>query len=242
LDGALGEVYLLTTPENEAIYLHSCEIGGEERIMTLPSSQLEAVALQIDDPFVNLSLQTVADAYTLRFAAADRELLAPLATTETKAEPAPAPAEQEACVSAAETAAETAANAAAADEGEPPTTTLFCAAVYAAMLADGTADIEEFRLLNRLVPDSSRIAAGLTYLREHGTVSLLQTLDTALDQRQKLFLLANILEITMSDSVIHGTEKRLLRQFRDALHVQQDDYNALYEIVLLKNDTSVLNA
>lgn len=62
----------------------------------------------------------------------------------------------------------------------------------------------------------------------------------ALDEQQKLCYLANILEIAMVDGVFDSKEQALIRTFVNAAELPADKVRAVEDVLLMKNQLSVL--
>ena len=113
------------------------------------------------------------------------------------------------------------------------------ASLHAMIQADGAADPKELNLLRRLIDDPSVSAFGLKFLAAHGIEELLNRLNALLTPPQKLCLLANLLKVAMADGLLRSTEQRLLARFKEATGVSDRDYQALFDVLLLKNNLSV---
>ena len=225
LEGELGETYLLA--DAAALYLFSRKVGEEYRQHQFDLATIESLELSEDRPFAYLHLSVGGRRYSLKFSAMDLDGLQGFvalkgAAPTTPGESAPA-----------------APMPAAGEEVELTPVIGFCATVYAMIQADGNIDSEELRLLNRQVEDAGAIDQGLEYLRRHGPVELLEELRAMLDRRQKLCLIANLIEMSMVDGLLRTTEQQLLKQVREALAIGQNDYEALYEALMIKNNTAV---
>ena len=114
----------------------------------------------------------------------------------------------------------------------------FAASLYVLSQVDGSMDKRELDIINRVVSTENSVAA-LDYLHQQGPLQLIESLKKMLDEKQKLCLMANLLELSMSDLVIKKDEKEIIRQFKDALQIDDSDYQAIYDVLMLKNNTGV---
>ncbi len=230
LSGDLGETYIITDEAN--LYLFSRRVGETIEEHCLPVAAIEALEVVEDRPFAHLKVRCAAGDYSLKFSAMDEGVLQSIAALKHEGAEAspPAPAKPPTAL----------LPAAAGVEFDP--LVAFCAAIYALIQVDGNIDPEELILLNRQVDSPETVARGLEYLRRVGTVRLVEQLSHEYDQSQKLCLIANMLEISMVDGVLRSTEKGLMKQFREAMGIQPDDYEAIFEIILVKNNLTVFQS
>ena len=70
-------------------------------------------------------------------------------------------------------------------------------------------------------------------------IETLAELRGLLSQDQKLCLLANLVDLAMTDNTIRSTEKSLLHQFRETLGVEENDYDAIFDVLLLRHSVGV---
>ena len=115
----------------------------------------------------------------------------------------------------------------------------FCAAVYAMIQADSDIDDEELEFLNRLIDHPPTVLKGLDALRRLGTVELFAQLRALLDDNQKLCMMANLVEMSMVDGLVRGNERRLLSQIREATGIEKSNFDAIFEVLMIKNNRSV---
>lgn len=115
----------------------------------------------------------------------------------------------------------------------------FVAALHAMVQADGAADPKEQAILWHLVDDPVASHQGMNFLATHGSEALLNRLNILLTPSQKLCLLANLIKAAMIDGVLRSAEQRLLDRFREALAISDRDYQAIFDVQMLKNNLSV---
>lgn len=79
----------------------------------------------------------------------------------------------------------------------------------------------------------------LSYYNDHDQEELLAAM-SGLDRQQRLCILANMIELAMSDGVLHTSEQRLSSRFAQAFGVTDRELRTIMDVLLIKNQTSVL--
>jgi len=119
---------------------------------------------------------------------------------------------------------------------------LLCASLQALIYADGKVEAVENDYLTRITTDQGLIEESLEYWRMAGTRELMSEADRTLSPIQKLCLVANLLDCAMADGVFSSGEKRLIEGFRVALGIDEENFGAVAETMLLKNDLSLFDS
>jgi len=52
-------------------------------------------------------------------------------------------------------------------------------------------------------------------------------------------MMANLVEMAMIDGLVRGKERKLLSQVREAVGVEKENFDAIFEVLMLKNNRSV---
>ena len=120
---------------------------------------------------------------------------------------------------------------------EPVPLTIFCAAILALVEADGAAADEEQEAQMRLLDDPATWEAAETLWAERGLEGLLVCLDR-LNRAQQRCLLANLVAVGICDGWLRTAEQELLDGFRRAMAFSPEEYDALYQVLLAKEDLS----
>ncbi|MEW6304159.1 MAG: TerB family tellurite resistance protein [Verrucomicrobiota bacterium] len=115
----------------------------------------------------------------------------------------------------------------------------FCASLQAMIEADGTVDKEELAILSHAISNPLTIAQGISYLKEHGLDALLERLQKVLDRPRRQCLLANLIAVAMADGLLRSREQELMDRFRIALGMDEQQYEALFHTLMLKNCLSL---
>lgn len=127
---------------------------------------------------------------------------------------------------------------------EPParlnSVSAFCAGIHAVMDADHRVDPVETEWLCQKLPDLVAIEQGSAWLRAHGLENLLKELPAALNEMQRLCLIANLIAAVMADGYLERAEQELVERFRTALGVSEEDYEPLFQTLLTRNQVAVL--
>jgi uncharacterized tellurite resistance protein B-like protein len=220
LEGNLGETHVVAAAD--ALRLYSRRLGQAVRDVCLPWAELTAIHLEDDRPFVFLCLGTATTTHRLKFGNLDKGELERLQQLWQAGAAQPAtPAVP------------------ATPTGAPAALTPFlgfAAALYALMEVDGAADAEERHQLTRLLGSAELLTQAHDYLRRHSLADLQRELPPLLGTAQRQCLMANLLEFAMIDGYLRGSEQELLQQWRQHLAISDDDYNAIYAVLHLKNN------
>ena len=84
------------------------------------------------------------------------------------------------------------------------------------------------------------LESALAYYKTHRYEEFLVNLG-ALKEKQKLCILANMIEIAMKDSALHRTEQEYFRKFVEASGLKDEQYKAINSVLYVKNSTGVLD-
>lgn len=107
--------------------------------------------------------------------------------------------------------------------------------------ADGVVDQDEVAGLVKLVRgDKDAFEKALKVLREQPFEQCVAMAAKALDAKQRRLVMANILDLAMSDGILAGAEKNLLLAYAKAFELGDEDLKPMIEMVALKNDFSVM--
>ncbi len=229
LDGNLGEAHVISNGRTLLVY--SRKLGDSMQVMQVPLVDITRLDLEEDRPFAFLHVGTATLTFSLKFGTMDSAALQAVISLWQKASDggeegaaAPSPA---------------ATDEAAAPESSGLTPFVaFCAALYSMMEVDGMADAEERHQLERLVGRPEIVTRAIEYLRRDGVDKLLEELPKVLDKEQRLCLMANLVELAMIDGYLRGAEQVLLQRFLKVLQLSTENYDAIYEILTIKNDLS----
>jgi uncharacterized tellurite resistance protein B-like protein len=128
--------------------------------------------------------------------------------------------------------------------GPPPALTpmmgLAAALMHVAM-ADGKVAPEEDRyIVAACQGDQAILQAALAYFKNHSYAKLLADLKGTLGHEQQLCILANLMELGMSDGTLRSGEQQLMRDFVEAMGLSEDELETIRQVLIIKNRTSIL--
>jgi len=126
--------------------------------------------------------------------------------------------------------------------GLTPMMGLAAALMHVAM-ADGKVAPEEDRyIIDVCQGDQGLLQAALAHFKAHSYAGLLAALHGMLSHEQKLCILANLLELGMSDGSLRSGEQLMMREFMTAMELSEDELETIRQVLVIKNRTSVLSA
>jgi uncharacterized tellurite resistance protein B-like protein len=115
------------------------------------------------------------------------------------------------------------------------------AAMMFIAMADGKVASEEDRYIRHAYRDDLvTLKAALAYFKTHTYAELIKALQPMLDQEQKLCVLANLMDIGMSDGTFRSSEQQMIRDFATAVGLTEDEIETIRQVLILKNKISVL--
>lgn len=120
----------------------------------------------------------------------------------------------------------------------PPLVGLGAALMFVATVDDEIDQLEDDYIRRTLADNQAVLQKSLDFYKDHTFEELLGSLH--LDQQQKLCIFANMNEIAMSDGVLHSVEQRILKQFATYMGITDDEFQAIRDVLLIKNQISVL--
>jgi uncharacterized tellurite resistance protein B-like protein len=119
-----------------------------------------------------------------------------------------------------------------------PFDVLISALMFAATIDRDIDEREERYIKNVCKPRPESFDRAHAYYEGHSPEDLLGLLP-ALDETQKLCLLANVIEIAMVDGVLHTAEQEFVKRMASVMGIADDVTERLRDVLLLKNQTSV---
>lgn len=87
--------------------------------------------------------------------------------------------------------------------------------------------------------DQNVLQPALHYFKNHSFEELLEALNFINDE-QKLCILANMVELGMRDGIFYSNEQKIIRSFVTAMNIPEDEYQAIKQVLLVKNKIAVL--
>lgn len=116
---------------------------------------------------------------------------------------------------------------------------LAVALMFVASVDGEVAQEEDQYLLHVFSNDKQLLRKSLAYYNSHSFDQLLSAI-SGMNREQKLCYVANMMEIGMTDGVLHRNEMKIIRQFCDYMKVTQEEYDTIKQVLLIKNQLSVM--
>lgn len=114
------------------------------------------------------------------------------------------------------------------------------AALFYMSKTDNKMDAVEGDYIKRICGgDKKLFKNALEYYRKNNFKYLMRDLGY-IDEDQKLCILANLIEIAMTDGVLHRTERDIIHKFVREMNIAESDYKKLFDVLLVKNQVSIL--
>jgi len=114
------------------------------------------------------------------------------------------------------------------------------AALMYVAASDGSIGKDEDSYILRVFSgDNNVLQAALQFYKSHAADQLFDLAKT-LDEEQKLCILANMVEIAMRDESYHRVEQIMIRNFMDKAGISKDNLKAISNVLMVKNNLSVL--
>lgn len=132
-------------------------------------------------------------------------------------------------------------SAAASAEPVSENAKLFAAGLLWAVRADGNLAPEQEEMLRKLCPPAA-LRAGVEYTQTNSFEVFLAAVKTTFSREQLTSLIANQLELAMCDGDLTGREMDFIRAEVNAWGYPVEEYRALRNFLLLKNQSPILFA
>lgn len=114
-----------------------------------------------------------------------------------------------------------------------------CGSMIYMLAADGEVEQEEILYLNTIVNDEATLKDSVKYIKNKDVDSFVAEAADILDDKQKMVVLANILDLLFSDGNADESEQELFRKFMDAFGKTEEDVSEIFDVIILKNDKSI---
>jgi len=116
----------------------------------------------------------------------------------------------------------------------------FAAALLFAGCSDGELSDQEQSFIHGICSEES-VRKGVEFYENYSFDVLLNLLKDISDAQKHCFL-ANMIELTMLDEVIHRSENKIFNSFSHAMGIDVDTHSAIYDVLMLKNNFSVFHS
>ncbi|MBT3376270.1 MAG: TerB family tellurite resistance protein [Lentisphaerae bacterium] len=120
-----------------------------------------------------------------------------------------------------------------------PIEILTAALMYMATVDQDLDDLEEQYIRRVCANDKETYVNALAFYNDHPFDDLLGKV-ADIDSQQALCIMANVVDVSMADGVLHAAENELTQRLAVALKVSRNDFLALRDTLLIKNQVSIL--
>jgi len=105
---------------------------------------------------------------------------------------------------------------------------------------DGAIEDDELAGLQRIVRgDAEAFNQAYALYKDKSLQECLDIVTEALDQKQKVSVIANLLDLAMADGILAGAEEKLLTAYVGSFQLSEDIIKDIVEVIQVKNDFSV---
>lgn len=235
LTGKSGEGYMLLLPDKIILFTRDFGMDGYENAVIDIAKGLSGISLKHEKYHSYIDFDAGGKKYTLKYSGLDEKEIKPLTDLlEQKAAPV---AETAQPVAAKE---ETTSPAPQAQERKiSPAAGMAAAMMYIAGSDEKFANEEEKCIRDSILNDEKVLEAGYEYYGSHTYENLIQDL-AYLEHQQALCLLANMIEVGMSDGKLESMQQKMIWQFASAMKISEAEYRNFRDVLLVKNQTSIL--
>jgi hypothetical protein len=87
--------------------------------------------------------------------------------------------------------------------------------------------------------DQETLNVAHNFFQNQPIETLFDVLQTCEDE-QKYCIMANLLELAMCDGVLHSKELKLIRMFAKSMDIEDEEYETIKQIMVMKNQTGIL--
>ncbi|HYG49884.1 MAG TPA: hypothetical protein VD905_03230 [Flavobacteriales bacterium] len=139
------------------------------------------------------------------------------------------------------------------DQAITPKMAFICSMLYV-VAADGEVDAQEIGNLLRVVGasnvDGNLVVGGenpelfktcFTFVKKHSSDEFIDLVTTQniLSHKQKMFILANMLDSILSDRELKQHERQLVTVFQEKFGISNQEFKPVYEVILFKNNKTL---
>jgi len=105
---------------------------------------------------------------------------------------------------------------------------------------DGSIEEEEIAILKRIVRgDGNAFDQAFRVYKDKSIQESVQLVSKSLDEKQKIVVIANLLDIAMADGMLAGAEKDLMMLYLDSFKVSEEIVKDIVDVIAIKNDFSI---
>jgi uncharacterized tellurite resistance protein B-like protein len=107
---------------------------------------------------------------------------------------------------------------------------------------DGVIDDDEIASLSRIVRgDQDSFDKAFKLYKDISFEKCVSLVSSILDQKQKIAVVAILLDIAMADGILAGAEKKLMELYIESFQISENILKSIVEVIALKNDFSIFD-
>jgi uncharacterized tellurite resistance protein B-like protein len=105
---------------------------------------------------------------------------------------------------------------------------------------DGATEDEEVDTLRRIVRgDGNAFDQAYRVYKDKSVQESVQLVSKSLDEKQKVAVISNLLDIAMADGLLAGAEKELMMLYLDSFKISEEIVKDIVDVIAVKNDFSI---
>ena len=105
---------------------------------------------------------------------------------------------------------------------------------------DGVIDDDELASLSRIVRgDQDSFDKAFKLYKDISFEKCVSLVSSILDKKQKIAVVAILLDIAMADGILAGAEKKLMELYIESFQISENILKSIVEVIALKNDFSI---
>ena len=234
LTGKSGEGYMVLLPGKIMLYSREFGMEGYDNAVIDITKGISGISLRSEkyDSYIDFDMGS--KKYTLKFSSLDEKEVKPLTDLLEKQEPKvvsdagsvtpPAPPQAKAVME---------------ERKISPAAGMAAAMMYIAGSDEKFADEEEKCIRDSILNDEKVLEKAYEYYGSHVYENLIQDI-AYIDHQQALCILANLIEVGMSDGLLESVQQKMIWQFAAAMNISEAEYRTFRDVLLAKNQTSLL--
>lgn len=107
---------------------------------------------------------------------------------------------------------------------------------------DGVIEDEELDHLKRILKgDRESFDQAYKVYKDKSVSEIVELVSKQLDQKQKLCVIANLIDIAMADGILAGAEEKLLMSYISSFQLTEDSIRNIVNSAAIKNDLSIFD-
>lgn len=105
---------------------------------------------------------------------------------------------------------------------------------------DGSIEEEEIASLKRIIRgDENAFEHAFMVYKDQSIDECVALVSRTLDQKQKMSVIVNLLDIAMADGMLAGAEQNLMMAYINAFQIPEETVKDIIDVIAVKNDFSI---